>query len=332
MPDIYSYIHCDPLVRKCRELRRSFDEYEMAKIIFDSFCPLERKHAGYHGLQRLVSERPERRFRRLERELEKQIAHDKSTLLSIRTLSRDEIYYLTMPENVGCGKRVFFFEDYTETFSFAVGQLANTEEPGTLFFKLEKCKKHIDPLADYPEVIDTVIFSGDGVPYTTNRLREDPHPTATDAEICSGAADCKNIVPFQNIYVDYPVVFSEFDIVTRDSIDPDIPAAQFVCTGENKAVDEQRKMIADRKRAHLYCTDAASGEPVYDIELYPEESEYKYLCKEGRLRNYEGIRRVSEAEVTGATRDFIRQIKTFGGESRALITGEERAEYLAGSR
>ena len=139
MFDIYSYIHCEPLVRKCRELRRSFDEYEMAKIVFDSFCPIEMKHAWYHGLQRLVSERPERRFRRLEREL-------------------------------------------------------------------EKCRKHIDPLADYPEVADTVIFSGDGIPYTTNRLREDPHPTATDVEMCSGAATCRSIVPFQFIYVDYPVV------------------------------------------------------------------------------------------------------------------------------
>ncbi|HCT16357.1 MAG TPA: hypothetical protein DIW36_02960, partial [Ruminococcaceae bacterium] len=142
----------------------------------------------------------------------------------------------------------------------------------------------------------------------------------------------KNIVPFQYIYVDYPVVFSEFDIVTRDSIDPDIPAAQFVCTGEHDAVNEQRRTIADRKRAHLYCTDAASGEPVYGIELYPAEPEYKYLCKEGRLRNYEGLRKAFEREITGATLDFIRQIKTFGGERRALITEEERVKYLAKSR
>lgn len=271
MFDIYSYIHCGLLIRKCRELHRTFDEYEMAKIIFDSFCPIEKKRAGYLEIQRLIADRPERRFRRLEREIEKQIAHDRAALQSIHIPDRDEIYYLTIPENVSCEKRVLFFEDYTEAFGFATGHLANTGEPGALFFKLEKCKKHIEPLADSPELVDTVIFNGDGVPYMANRIPADPHPTATDYEMCSDAADCRNIVPFQSIYVDYPVVLSEFDIVTRDSIDPDIPAAQFVCTGEHEAVNKQRKMIADRKRAHLYCTDAVSGEPVYGIELYPAE-------------------------------------------------------------
>ena len=285
--NIYDFINNDDLVEKCKELNWEFSDYEKAKIILTSFASLESKKVAYNELFNSTSNET------LKLEIAKIIEIQDKAQTSIKEAKRNTSYLLYIR-----GLDVMVFDHFESAYDYTLDHCKDKKKKN---FKIKKARKNLK-CGKMPYDDEYIIYNNEGVALDYSYFTNDEYfkSFVIDSKTFDGFSE---YVPFWDGYVKYPAVYSDFTVLKRRVIDPELKDDTQYIACNNVAFNGNNEANIENKAEMPY--DILSGQLCYK---YIKISKRKHSLEVETIP-FEGLKKCKKEDITLNTKDTIKHVK-----------------------